>query len=159
MASHQQPLDSVERRSSKRTGTLLVVTVAVASVILVLIAASLHSSSSSQERAIDALNQIGEIANQRTGTLLGECAPSYGFDKRGPPILENTLGRMHFRNVIRVGFHEFDDQQLIESIPHLQEFPRLRQIGFRSLPDQEMFAKMRAALPNVTFFGPNGKLR
>jgi hypothetical protein len=159
MARHQQSPDSLERPSSKRTGTLLIVTIALASVIMVLIAASLLNSGSSQQRAIDSLSRIGETANQRTGSSFGECDPSFGFDERGPRILENILGRMSFRNAIRVGFRQFDDQQLIESIPHLQQFPRLRQIGFHSPPDQAMFETMRAALPNVTFFGPNGKLQ
>jgi hypothetical protein len=65
---------------------------------------------------------------------------------------------MHFSNVIHVGFRQFDEQQLIESIPHLQQLPRLRQIGFHSPPNQELLAKMRTALPTVTFYGPRGKL-
>jgi hypothetical protein len=125
---------------------------------LVLIVSSWRHSASSQRRAIDALSQLGWSANERNGANLGEYDISYGLDERGPRFLERIFDPMDIRYVIRIGFGKFDDQQLLESIPHLQRLPRLKQIGFESMPDQEQLAKVRAALPKVTFYGPRGKM-
>jgi hypothetical protein len=144
--------------SAQRRSTVVLVAVVLASVVLVLIAIAWLNGTSSQRRAFDALNRIGEAANQRTGVSFGECTPSYGFDKRGPRTMDILTAGKYFGNIIRVGFRKFDDQQLIESIPHLQQLPRLTQIGFHSPPDQEQLAKLRTALPEVTFYGPRGKL-
>ena len=158
MASQHESLNSLKQPLAKRRSTLVIVAVVLASAILVLIVVSWLISTSSQRRAFDALNRIGEAAKQRTGVSFGECTPSYGFDKRGPRMMDILTAGKYFGNVIRVGFRKFDEQQQIESIPHLQQLPRLKQIGFHSPPDQEQLAKLRAALPEVTFYGPRGKL-
>jgi hypothetical protein len=157
MASQHGSLHSRAQPPTKRRSTPIIIAVILTAIILVLIVVSWRYSASSQRRVIDALLRIGWSANERHGTL-GEFDISYGFDEPGPRFLKRILDAMDIRYVIHIGFTKLDDQQLFESIPHLQRLPSLRQIGFRSQPDQEQLAKLRAALPGVTFYWPPGKM-
>ena len=91
---------------------------------------------------------------QRTG--MTHCMPSFAFDKRGPQLVEEVTGPAYFGTVTDVWFREYDEQQLVASIPYLQQFSDLKRVGFDSKPKQRTVVRMREVLPNVTFVDSAG---
>jgi hypothetical protein len=84
-ASQHESLISPRQPLAKRRSTLVIIALVLTSVLLVLVIASWLSGGFSQQRVIDALNAIGESANQRTGALYGECAPAYRLNPNADP--------------------------------------------------------------------------
>lgn len=141
-----------------KTHTVMKLVIATAVVLgaLLLVFAALFwtNHTSSQRRAIAGLNDIGATAMQRTG--MTHCMPSFAFDKRGPQLVEEVTGPAYFGTVTDVWFREYDEQQLVASIPYLQQFSDLKRVGFDSKPKQRTVVRMREVLPNVTFVDSAG---
>ena len=56
-----------------------------------------------------------------------------------------------------MSFREFDEQQIIESIPHLQKFDHLEQISFHSALTDSVVAELNRALPELKLVDQQGR--
>jgi hypothetical protein len=142
-------------RVAMNISRILIIVAVVLAVLMLFMLNSFFSGTATQRDAIGRLTELGVAALIRgAGT---DCYPGFSFDRRGPRFIEDLTGPTYFGQVTDVWFNEFDDQQIIDSIPSLKRFGLLARIGFDTEPSQEVTTRLRMEIPSVTLVGKDGK--
>jgi hypothetical protein len=141
-------LNVVEMKTNRTKKRSLLQLIVPSMVLFVVLAWSIVSAIRVQQQAISGLNDAARSAL----TLRGggrDNFPSFSVHHRTTPWLEEIAGPTLFGRVSDVSFRQSDDQQILESIPHLQSLIGLNRVMFDSPPSQSVLLKVRESLPGV----------
>lgn len=124
--------------------------------LFVIVAWPFVSAVKNQQQAIAGLTDAARNALTLRGGGV-ENTPAFSVHERSAQWLEEIAGPTYFGRVSDVIFRQSDDQQILESIPHLQSLIALKRVMFYSIPSKAVILELRDSLPSgVMLVDENG---